>query len=90
MADRYPLIIDPSSNQIKELPSGDGLNLTGTKISSITDINATGIITAANVSSGGSITAANFYGSGANLTGIDATAIQTGNTKVQTLSLIHI
>ncbi len=86
MADRYPLIIDTSSNQIKELPSGDGLNLTGTKISSIADINATGIITAANVSSGGSITAANFYGSGANLTGIDATAIQTGNTKVQTSS----
>ncbi len=86
MADRYPLIIDTSSNQIKELPSGDRLNLTGTKISSIVDINATGIITAANVSSGGSITAANFYGSGANLTGIDATAIQTGNTKVQTSS----
>ena len=75
MADRYPLIIDPSSNQIKELPSGDGLDLTGTKISSITDINATGIITAVS-----------FVGSGANLTGIDATAIQTGTTKVQTSS----
>ena len=86
MADRYPLIIDPSSNQIKEIPSGDSLDLTGAKIGSVTDINATGIITAANVSSGGSITAANFYGSGANLTGIDATAIQTGTTKVQTSS----
>ena len=50
MADRYPLIIDPSSNQIKEIPSGDGLDLTGAKISSVTDINATGIITAAQFS----------------------------------------
>ena len=75
MADRYPLIIDPSSNQIKEIPSGDGLDLTGAKISSVTDINATGIITAVS-----------FVGSGANLTGIDATAIQTGTTKVQTSS----
>ena len=32
----------------------------------------------------GVITATTFYGSGANLTGIDATAIQTGNTVVQT------
>lgn len=32
----------------------------------------------------GVITATTFHGSGANLTGIDATAIQTGNTVVQT------
>ena len=32
----------------------------------------------------GVVTATAFYGSGANLTGIDATAIQTGTTKVQT------
>jgi len=32
----------------------------------------------------GIITATSYYGSGANLTGIDATAIQTGNTVVQT------
>ena len=30
------------------------------------------------------VTATEFHGSGANLTGIDATAIQTGNTKIQT------
>ena len=32
----------------------------------------------------GVVTATSFVGNGANLTGIDATAIQTGNTKVQT------
>ena len=32
----------------------------------------------------GVVTATSFSGSGANLTGIDATAIQTGNTKIQT------
>ena len=32
----------------------------------------------------GVVTATAFHGDGANLTGIDATAIQTGNTKVQT------
>ncbi len=67
MADRYPLIIDPSSNQIKELPAGDGLDLTGTKISSITDINATGIITAAQFS--GPITGT-ISGNATGLTGV--------------------
>ena len=33
----------------------------------------------------GVITATTYYGSGANLTGIDATQIQTGNTSVQTV-----
>ena len=34
----------------------------------------------------GIVTATSFVGSGANLTGIDATAIQTGTTKVQTVA----
>ena len=40
-------------------------------------------VTVNNITSG-VVTATSFSGSGANLTGIDATAIQTGNTKVQT------
>ena len=32
MADRIPLIVDSSSQQIKELPSGDVLDLTGATI----------------------------------------------------------
>ena len=37
------------------------------------------------IRSSGVITATTYYGSGANLTGIDATQIQTGNTSVQTV-----
>ena len=37
------------------------------------------------VTAGGSVTATTFYGDGSQLTGIDATAIQTGNTSVQTV-----
>jgi len=39
----------------------------------VNNINASGIVTAANVSVGNSITATTFYGSGANLDGIDVT-----------------
>ena len=44
-----------------------------------------GIVTATNVSVAQSVTATNYYGSGANLTGIDATALKdpAGNVKVQ-------
>ena len=40
MADRFPLILNTSTNQIQEIPSGDNLDLTGT------GINNAGIITA--------------------------------------------
>ena len=41
-------------------------------------------VTSDGVNVTGVVTATSFSGSGANLTGIDATAIQTGNTKIQT------
>ena len=44
-----------------------------------------GHLNADNVSIAGVVTATTFYGSGANLTGIDATKIITGNTQVQTI-----
>ena len=45
MADRYPLIFDPSDNKLKEVPSGDNLNLTGTGIVGVSSIFCGGIIT---------------------------------------------
>ena len=45
-------------------------------------VTVTGIATATNVSVAQSVTATTYYGSGSNLTGIDATTIQTGTTKV--------
>ena len=44
-----------------------------------------GVVTSNSISAASSITATTFYGSGANLTGIDATKIITGNTQVQTI-----
>jgi hypothetical protein len=45
MADRYPLIVNTGSAQIQELPSGDNLNLTGSNISAVTNITASGFLT---------------------------------------------
>jgi len=124
MADKFPLILNTSANQIQEIASGDNLDLTGCGINNAGVITATsfsgngaGLIgvastdyiltgTAAtftggvdinsdldvdghtnldNVSVAGVITATSFVGSGANLTGIDATSIKDpgGNVKVQ-------
>ena len=68
MADRFPLILNTSANQIQEIASGDQLDLSGN-----------------NIANAGVITATSFVGSGAALTGIDATAIKDsgGNVKVQ-------
>ena len=46
MANRYPLIYNPNANQLQELQSGDNLDLGGSGISSVGNINSTGIITA--------------------------------------------
>ena len=61
-------------------PVGGGSTITIAGITSVTNN-----LTATNISAGSSITATTFYGSGSNLTGIDATKIITGNTQVQTI-----
>ena len=78
MTDRIPLIVNPSANQIQELPSGDALSVSG-------DLNITGVSTfAGNINANGNIvgdsstnitgiagvTATSFSGSGENLTNI--------------------
>lgn len=46
MADRYPLIVDSSTSTVKELPSGDNLNLSGSGIVNVSNIETTtGIFT---------------------------------------------
>jgi hypothetical protein len=54
MADRYPLIVNTGAAQIQELASGDNLNLTGSSISAVASITASGRIT---VNSGANVTA---------------------------------
>ena len=51
MANRFPLIVDSSSLQIKEIPSGDDLNLAGNSIVGVVSITASG-----NVTIGGTLT----------------------------------
>ena len=51
MANRFPLVVDSSALQIKEIPNGDNLDLTGNSIVNVVDITATG-----NVSVGGTLT----------------------------------
>ena len=36
MADRFPLILNTSNNQIQEIASGDNLDMTGNNIKSVT------------------------------------------------------
>ena len=50
MADRFPLILNTSTNQIQEIPSGDNLDLTGVGINNV------GVITSGNVTIGAATT----------------------------------
>ena len=56
-------------------PVGGGSTITIVGIASVTN----------NISVGNSVTANSFHGDGSQLTGIDATKIETGNTKVETV-----
>lgn len=54
MANRYPLIVDTSDgNKIKELPTGDNLNLSGCGIVNAASIAVSGSITANSITVGG-------------------------------------
>jgi hypothetical protein len=69
MSNRFPLIVDSSTNRIKELPATDNLDLTGSNISNVVAINATGNITA-NV----------YFGNGSQLTNVTAATV-TSNAQ---------
>ena len=71
-----------SEIRVNSINSRSGL---GTVTIADSGIVVSGIVTASNVSIANSITATTFYGSGANLSGIDATALKDsgGNVKVQ-------
>jgi len=47
MANRYPIIVDTTDgNKLKEIPSGDNLQLTGNSIIGVTDVTASGTVAA--------------------------------------------
>jgi hypothetical protein len=66
MANRYPLIYNPSAGQLQELQVGDNLDLGSSDIVNLGSINASGIITATSFSGGFSGT---FSGNATGLTG---------------------
>jgi hypothetical protein len=55
MANRFPLIFNPSANQIQELSENDNLDLTLSGIIGVTNISAAGIITATDFNSASDI-----------------------------------
>jgi len=69
MANRYPLIVDTTDgNKIKELPSGDALQLTNSSIIGVTDVTASGTI------AGGVLSAASIMKGGTELANLAITA----------------
>ena len=75
MADRFPLIANPSTRQIEELSSTDNLNLQGNNIVNVVDISASG-----NISIGGTLTYED-------VTNVDSVGIITARSGVDFSSL---
>ena len=96
MANRFPLIIDSSTNRILELPTTDNLDLSSSNISNVTNITSVGNITAnyfiGNGSSLISITSANITGQVANslVSSTVYTNSQPNITSVGTLTSLTI
>lgn len=74
MANRFPLIVDSSALQIKELPASDNLDLANSSIVNVVDITASG-----NVSVGGVLTYED-------VTNIDSVGIVTAQQGIKVLA----
>ena len=74
MANRFPLVVDSSALQIKEIPSGDNLDLTGNSIVNVVDITASG-----NVSVGGTLAYED-------VENIDSVGLVTARTGIRVLA----
>ena len=81
MANRYPLIYNPSAGQLQELQVGDNLDLGNSGIANLGSINASGIITASSFSgafSGTATLASGLTGSPSiTITGLSVSGIST-------------
>ena len=87
MANRYPLIYNPNANQLQELQSGDNLDLSSSGISSVGNINSTGVITATTFSgsfSGTSTLASGLTGSPSiTVTGLFVSGVATFSQDIK-------
>ena len=82
MADRFPLILNTSSNQIQEIASGDNLDMTGNNIKSVSQVIFAGMTTTAR----NNITAS----AGMVIYNSTTNKLQCYNGSSWNLSLIHI
>ena len=74
MANRFPLVVDSSALQIKEIPANDNLDLANNSIVNVVDITASG-----NVSIGGTLTYED-------VTNIDSVGIITAQAGIKVLA----
>ena len=82
MAVRYPLVVDTTdNNKIKELPSGDSLNLSGNNIVNVVNVTASGTLTVQNLA----VETSNFTVNGNNLNTIAFTGSYTDLSNTPTL-----
>jgi hypothetical protein len=86
MADRVPLVIDVGTQRIVELPTADSLDLTGSNIANVANINSTGKITAVSLQGDGgnlsNIQVANLSGQLADLSIGGGTGTELGDTPL--------
>ena len=65
MADRFPIIIESTEQQIQELSAGDGLDLTRSGVVNANYVHSAGV-------NAGVVTATSFIGDGSQITNIPA------------------
>lgn len=83
MASRYPLVLDESTNRLRELPNGDDLNLAGNNITGLIALTTTGGITVGgslNVS--GEANADTVQATTGNITNINATTLDASTITI--------
>jgi hypothetical protein len=73
MADRYPLVYNPSANQLQELQSGDSLDLGNTSLKNVASVV-------------GVLTATSFSGDGSALTNVSTPTLDVVTTQGNTTS----
>jgi len=78
MASRFPLILDETNNQLRELPVGDDLDLTGNNLTGLSTLSTTGGITAGGTINGALLTATNATVSG----NVEALTYTVGGTNL--------
>ena len=83
MANRFPLIVDSSALQIKELPANDNLDLANSSIVNATSLSVVDSTVTGGINASGVITASSFSGDGSSLTGITAGATLSAASGAQ-------